>query len=175
MNAFIAPSDDQPVIVQNVLRCSRSSLAARLPSAFAAWRPARYVWMKKMGRNRHDRTRRRVIDTNGMRRGYPSSIHDLRERLVDQSGKPGADVAAIRQELDHQRHHQPALRVDTIHAAVRAAPPERADRIEAVRTIAIRRFKSKSEAESGGCMERPDLVRRHQVHGARRQDSDTVN
>src|SRR3989442_797776 len=114
MNAFIAASDDQPVIVQNVLRCSRSSLAARLPSAFAACRPARSAWIKNKERNRHDRTRRRVIDTNGIRRGSPLQFTivcctstlfpsgaaavrtgSLRERLVDQRGKPGADVTAV--------------------------------------------------------------------------------
>jgi len=65
MNVFIAASEDQLVPVQNVLWRSRTSAVARFPSEDAACRAIRSAWTKNTGRYRHDRTRRRVIETTG--------------------------------------------------------------------------------------------------------------
>lgn len=49
---------------------SRNNETARLPSAFLACLEERIEKNKKGGRNLHDRTRNRVMDTSGMRPFY---------------------------------------------------------------------------------------------------------
>ena len=66
MNARIAASSFHRLQVQKVLCASRSTWTSRLPAAVLACRDERSVCQIKPGRKRHDRNRRRVIDTNGM-------------------------------------------------------------------------------------------------------------
>ena len=69
MNAFIAASDFQQVQVQNALRRSRNTFAARHPSACAACFPIRSAEKINPGMNRHDRTRNLVTEITGI---FPS-------------------------------------------------------------------------------------------------------
>src|ERR1051326_1617658 len=66
MKAFSADSVDHMVRVQNVLRRSRMSTTARLPSAAAACRAERKDSQKKIGKYHHERRRNRVTETIGI-------------------------------------------------------------------------------------------------------------
>jgi len=66
MNFFIAASPVHIVLVQNVFRRSRSNFAPRFPSARAACREDRKTYHANIGKNRHDLSRSRVIDTKAI-------------------------------------------------------------------------------------------------------------
>jgi len=66
MNAFIPDYDSQLVHVQNALRRSRNTFAARHPSAPAVCFPIRSAENMNPGINRHDRTRNLVTETTGI-------------------------------------------------------------------------------------------------------------
>ena len=66
MNIFIAASPVQSVLVQNVLRRSRSSFDPRFPSARATCREDRKVYQANIGKKRQDRSRSRVMETSGI-------------------------------------------------------------------------------------------------------------
>jgi hypothetical protein len=70
MKDFIANSVVQTVRVQNVLSLSRSTDAATLPSEPLACRKARREKKIKGKKYRHDRTRKRVIETTGIPGDY---------------------------------------------------------------------------------------------------------
>ncbi len=65
MYCFTAASDSHIVAVQKILPGSRIVSAPRFPSARMACIRDRTAYHRKAGTNRHDRNRRRVIDTTG--------------------------------------------------------------------------------------------------------------
>src|SRR5207237_7271770 len=98
----------------------------------------------------------------------------LEQRLVDERWKFILDVGTVRNQLNHQYDDETRVGIDAVHRPVRAAPPERSDRVESIRAVPIGRLEAETEAESGRRMQRSDLVRGHQMHGARRQDANAV-
>src|SRR5713226_7047877 len=78
-----------------------------------------------------------------------SSWRPSLQGLIDERRKTVPDVAGVREHLDHEDEHQVCLRVDAVHAAVRAAPAERAGRVQPVGAEAVRRFEAEPEAEAG--------------------------
>jgi hypothetical protein len=66
MNARMADSSLHTVRVQKTRPASRRTHTERLPAAALAWRAESSDWTMKAGKYRQDRTRSRVMDTNGM-------------------------------------------------------------------------------------------------------------
>ena len=85
-----------------------------------------------------------------------------------------ANVGRVRHQLDHHHHHQARFRIDAIHRAVGAAPPERALAAHAVGAVAIDGLEAEAESQAGRRMQRADLVGGHQLHRARRQNPRAV-
>src|SRR5713226_2085356 len=70
INFFIAASPVQIVLVQKVLRRSRSNFAARFPSAREACRAERKTYHANIGKKRQDLSRSRVMDTKAIAQSY---------------------------------------------------------------------------------------------------------
>ena len=90
MKERMALSSLHVVRVQKARLASRRTETARLPGANLAWRAERKVWIKKAGRYRHERTLRRVMDTNGGIRSF--SMLPSRRAIVKLSSRPADDT-----------------------------------------------------------------------------------
>jgi hypothetical protein len=78
MKARIARSSFHNVRVQKTKFESFNSATARIPGAFFACRAERNAASKKTGKYRNDRTRKRVIETNGMSRRLKANDFGLK-------------------------------------------------------------------------------------------------
>src|SRR5688500_16500093 len=100
----------------------------------------------------------------------PFEPRGIDQRLVDEGRELLAEIRAAWEQLHHEHHHQPRVRVDKVGRSVGTAPAERTDGAEAVRAIPIHGLEAKAETEAGRRMQRPDLIRRHQRDGPWREN-----
>ena len=70
LNCFIAFSESHAVAVQKIFPGSRIVFTARLPGARRACISLRIAYQTNPGKKSHERSRKRVIDTKGMRGFY---------------------------------------------------------------------------------------------------------
>jgi len=70
LNCFIAFSESHAVAVQKMFPGSRIVFTARLPGARRACISLRIAYQTNPGKKRHERSRKRVTDTKGMRGFY---------------------------------------------------------------------------------------------------------
>src|SRR5690606_11831762 len=95
----------------------------------------------------------------------PGAAGSVDERLVDHRRELLAQVGAVRNELEHQHHHEPRFGIDPVDRTVGAAPAEGADRIQFACAEAVGSLETVAVAEPAGLPQIANLVRRHQPDG----------
>ena len=98
------------------------------------------------------------------------------QRLVDEILEVAARLAVPRQPIFHEHDHEMLFRIDHVRRSVGAAPAVRADGLYLIAPGALMNLEPESEsvARTPFREERIRLIARHQHHGVRREDSNSV-